>query len=194
MHFLRCFVFATKAGLFVLLHEFLMQQANAQEMLQVVKRFGGQYKSASAAVDQISRPVTAQHRHSTQSPRNYNSPSSQRKKSSKSCKCDCVYTSEHAGTHQQCQKTTRSSLASVVDRAAVDPPLEVNGIFPSLAVTASSGPNRTECGIGALMPWADKLYMVTYLAGPGQGNGTGLYAIDENFVVRIYVLLCCLCF
>lgn len=29
-----------------------------------------------------------------------------------------------------------------------------------LAATASSAPKRSECGIGALMPWADHLYMV----------------------------------
>ena len=34
------------------------------------------------------------------------------------------------------------------------------GVFPNVAATAQSGPIRTECGIGALMPWADHLYMV----------------------------------
>ncbi|XP_035828517.1 uncharacterized protein LOC101845042 [Aplysia californica] len=62
-----------------------------------------------------------------------------------------------------------------------DIPLHVNGIFPSITATASSGPKRSECGTGALMPWADKLYMVSYLSVPEGGNGTGLYEIDENF-------------
>lgn len=59
-------------------------------------------------------------------------------------------------------------------------PLSVNGIFPSLAMTADSTPTRSECGIGALMPWNEKLYAVTYLSVPGAGNGTGLYAIDSD--------------
>lgn len=57
----------------------------------------------------------------------------------------------------------------------------INGIFPSLSVSATSGPNRSECGIGALMPWADSLYLVSYLSVPYAGNGTGLYRIDANF-------------
>ena len=36
----------------------------------------------------------------------------------------------------------------------------VNGIFPGITATAASGPVRSESGIGALMPWADSLYMV----------------------------------
>ncbi|BFZ09877.1 hypothetical protein BsWGS_12916 [Bradybaena similaris] len=63
------------------------------------------------------------------------------------------------------------------------PPLQVNGIFPSLTVTAKSGPARSECGTGAMMPWADKLYVVSYLSVPDAGSGTGLYAIDENFTM-----------
>ena len=38
--------------------------------------------------------------------------------------------------------------------------LTTGGVFPHLAVTAASGPKRSECGIGALIPWADHLYMV----------------------------------
>ncbi|KAH9500232.1 hypothetical protein Btru_077534 [Bulinus truncatus] len=57
----------------------------------------------------------------------------------------------------------------------------VNGIFPNLAVVADSGPVRSESGVGALMPWADKLYMVSYLSVPGGGSGAGLYVIDSTF-------------
>ncbi|KAI8740904.1 hypothetical protein BgiBS90_034995 [Biomphalaria glabrata] len=57
---------------------------------------------------------------------------------------------------------------------------QVNGIFPEYTVTANSGPERSECGIGALMPWADKLYMVSYLSVPNAGSGTGLYTIYAN--------------
>ncbi|KAL8586658.1 hypothetical protein ACOMHN_040166 [Nucella lapillus] len=61
--------------------------------------------------------------------------------------------------------------------------LGVNGIFPGLAVTAESGGARSECGIGALMPWNDHLYMVSYLSVPNAGNGTGLYKISDKFVM-----------
>lgn len=38
--------------------------------------------------------------------------------------------------------------------------LTTGGVFPHLTATADSGPKRSECGIGALMAWADHLYMV----------------------------------
>lgn len=59
--------------------------------------------------------------------------------------------------------------------------LGMSGIFPALTATADSGPKRSECGIGALMPWADSLYMVSYLSVPDAGNGTGLYKISADF-------------
>lgn len=69
--------------------------------------------------------------------------------------------------------------------------ISINGVVPSLAGIADSAPTvdeglpkRSECGIGALMPWADKLYMVTYLSVPGYGAGTGLYEIDEHLQMK----------
>eukprot|EP00937_MAST-01D_sp_MAST-1D-sp2_P003164 g3164.t1 len=62
-----------------------------------------------------------------------------------------------------------------------------SGVLPRLSVTADSAPavkaglpKRSEAGIGALMPWADRLYMLSYLSVPGYGAGTGLYEIDEQ--------------
>lgn len=41
---------------------------------------------------------------------------------------------------------------------------------------------RTESGIGALMPWADRLWFVSYVSsGPGSGSETGLFSIGNNF-------------
>jgi len=39
---------------------------------------------------------------------------------------------------------------------ATEAPININGVFPHLAVVAEHIP-RTETGIGALMPWADRL-------------------------------------
>ncbi|KAH9500230.1 hypothetical protein Btru_077526 [Bulinus truncatus] len=63
---------------------------------------------------------------------------------------------------------------------SVDSLFQVNGIFPQYTVIADSGPVRSECGVGALMPWANNLYMVSYLSVPEAGGGTGLYAILAN--------------
>jgi len=57
----------------------------------------------------------------------------------------------------------------------------ISGINPSLAVTAEIAPLRGECGIGAMMPWAGKLWFVTFVGHTGRsGAGTGLYTVDEN--------------
>jgi len=63
------------------------------------------------------------------------------------------------------------------DAAAVS----ASGVFPALTVTASTSPNRSECGHGALIAWADRLYALSYLSVPNAGSGTGLYEIDANF-------------
>lgn len=41
--------------------------------------------------------------------------------------------------------------------------------------------NHSECGVGALIPWADRLYYSTYLAMPNDGSGTKIGYIDANF-------------
>jgi hypothetical protein len=59
--------------------------------------------------------------------------------------------------------------------------LNVSGVFPHLTVKADQAPRRTETGIGALMPWAGKLWMVSYVAHLARsGSGTGLFSIDEQ--------------
>ncbi len=51
----------------------------------------------------------------------------------------------------------------------------------TLGFKADTIPARTECGIGALMPWAESLWAVTYDSHKkGTGYGLGLYRIDET--------------
>lgn len=54
---------------------------------------------------------------------------------------------------------------------------------------ADNVPERTECGVGALMPWADALWAVTYNSHmPGTGTGLGLYRIGEDLrAERVHV-------
>lgn len=59
--------------------------------------------------------------------------------------------------------------------------VHIGGTFPSLAVKARHSPARTETGIGALMPWADRLWFITYVAHKaGTGSGTGLFTVDDS--------------
>ena len=60
--------------------------------------------------------------------------------------------------------------------------------IPNVGLKGNDDPHRTECGVGALMPWADGLYAVTYnssgtggkASGARSGSGLGLYRIDET--------------
>lgn len=59
--------------------------------------------------------------------------------------------------------------------------LNINGVAPALTVFADPMPIRTECGVGALVPWAGKLWLISYVAHTAtSGGGTGLYSIDEH--------------
>jgi hypothetical protein len=59
----------------------------------------------------------------------------------------------------------------------------------NVGFVADTGPIRSECGVGALMPWADALWAVTYNSHKkGTGAGLALYRIDDNFKAeRIHV-------
>jgi len=61
----------------------------------------------------------------------------------------------------------------------------ISGIFPDLCLKADLGPPRSECGVGAMMAWADRLWVVTYLSNRAKsGSGTGLYEIDANLQMK----------
>lgn len=59
--------------------------------------------------------------------------------------------------------------------------LQFSGIYPHLAYFNNEG----ECGTGAVVPWADRLWVITY--GPHLPNGSSdkLYEIDANLAVTI---------
>jgi hypothetical protein len=53
--------------------------------------------------------------------------------------------------------------------------------IPNVGVRADSGPIRSESGVGALMPWAEALWAVTYNSHTSTtGTGLGLYRIDDR--------------
>ncbi len=61
--------------------------------------------------------------------------------------------------------------------------------IPNIGVKADTGPIRSECGVGALLPWADALWAVTYNSHmQGTGSGLGLYRIAEDLTIeRVHV-------
>jgi hypothetical protein len=62
-------------------------------------------------------------------------------------------------------------------------PVQVNGVFPNLTVMAKGMGSDSEAGIGALLPWANKLWAVGYVAHI-RGEGLGLYEIEEDMTMR----------
>ena len=67
-------------------------------------------------------------------------------------------------------------IAAVTLQAQEAVPLQFSGIYPSLAMFNQEG----ECGTGAMVPWADRLWVVTY--GPHCPNGSSdrLYEITPD--------------
>jgi hypothetical protein len=62
-------------------------------------------------------------------------------------------------------------------------PIHINGVFPNLTVMAEGLGSNSETGIGALMPWADKLWAIGYVAHI-KGKGIGLYEISQDMTMR----------
>jgi hypothetical protein len=62
-------------------------------------------------------------------------------------------------------------------------PIHVNGVFPGLTVMAKGVGSDSEAGIGALIPWAQKLWAVGYVAHI-RGEGLGLYEISDDMTMR----------
>ncbi len=77
-----------------------------------------------------------------------------------------------------------AALISWVAAAAIaaPPPFEISGIYPHLAVFN----HEHECGTGAVVPWADRLWVVTYAPHKPTGSTDKLYEItpDLQQIVR----------
>jgi len=75
-------------------------------------------------------------------------------------------------------------LISVVVCQTYAQQFNASGVFPHLAMVADQVP-RSEAGTGALFPWANRLWVITYVAHlESSGAGTGLYEINPNMEIR----------
>jgi hypothetical protein len=88
-------------------------------------------------------------------------------------------------SHSLSRRSILAALASSAGYACAQSFLP--GI-PNVGLKSDTDPARTECGIGALMPWADGLYAITNnssgvggrTSGAKSGSGLGLYRIDDT--------------
>ena len=61
-------------------------------------------------------------------------------------------------------------------------PPELSGIYPHLAMFNLHG----ECGTGAVVPWADQLWVITYAPHEPNGSSDKLYSISDNLTQTIH--------
>ena len=69
--------------------------------------------------------------------------------------------------------------------------LEISGIYPHLTTYSHGRENGiysdgSECGIGALAVWNDKLYMINYTAHKPNGSEHKLYIVDKDKNMQIF--------
>lgn len=68
-------------------------------------------------------------------------------------------------------------------------PVQISGVYPHLCTyTVEPGESfqLNECGIGALVPWAGRLWMITYGAHHPDGSTHKLYSIDKDLNMTIH--------
>jgi hypothetical protein len=81
-------------------------------------------------------------------------------------------------------KALRQYLESLQDSAPASAlPVQVAGVFPAMTVMAQGLGSNSEAGIGALIPWGDRLWAVGYVAHIC-GQGLGLYEIHNDMTMR----------
>lgn len=78
-----------------------------------------------------------------------------------------------------------ASLASAQSESTSSQPLQIDGVFPSLTVFADGVGSDSETGIGALIPWANRLWAIGYVAHI-RGKGIGLYEIRDDMTMRLH--------
>ena len=77
--------------------------------------------------------------------------------------------------------TRRALIAAAMGSAAARAQTVSGASQLNIGFKSDIVPARSECGVGALMPWADALWASTYNSHrKATGTGLGLYRIDEN--------------
>lgn len=73
-------------------------------------------------------------------------------------------------------------LAGDPARDAEGRPLQISGVYPHLAAFNGHG----ECGIGAVVPWAGRLWWITYPPHMRRGSNDKLYSTDESLLLTVH--------
>lgn len=78
--------------------------------------------------------------------------------------------------------STVAALAVLATVGQAAEPVQISGLYPHLAVTNSG---NSEVGIGAVVPWAGKLWLMTYPAHQPKGSDDKLYSVDSQLNLAI---------
>ena len=70
-----------------------------------------------------------------------------------------------------------------VTGAPAQDPVSVKGVFPKMTVYAPGTGSTSETGIGAMIPWADRLWVMGYVAHI-KGSGIGLYEVNDDMTMK----------
>jgi len=96
-----------------------------------------------------------------------------------------IYLTSASLAQEQTATEKTSLLAGESNAAKPDGPIHIKGVFPNLTVMAPGLGSKSETGIGALIPWADKLWAIGYVSHI-KGEGIGLYEISEDMTMRLH--------
>lgn len=79
-------------------------------------------------------------------------------------------------------RTRLLALAAIIQSAAAEP-VSLSGIYPHLTMFNGNG----ECGIGAVVPWQGKLWIVTYAPHMPKGGDDKLYSVTPDLTQTIHL-------
>ncbi len=101
------------------------------------------------------------------------------------CVAAGCWLSRSGGSSRRCdaEKTARENRGPV-------PYLQISGIYPHLAtyntpVGGTPDLSHGECGIGAVVPWAGRLWYITYPQHQTRGGRDKLYEVDEAMNLNV---------
>jgi hypothetical protein len=86
-----------------------------------------------------------------------------------------------AASPEDASKKLAEEKARSWSPSSTDSPRCISGVYPRLAVFNAYG----ECGIGAIAPWAGRLWFVTYPPHFPEGSGDRLYTVSKDLRLEI---------
>jgi len=96
-----------------------------------------------------------------------------------------IYLTAASVAREQTAAERTSFVAGRSNAAKPKAPIHIKGVFQNLTVMAPGVGSDSEAGIGALIPWANKLWAIGYVSHI-KGEGIGLYEISEDMTMRLH--------